>query len=114
MTQIKWHNGSVQVSPSGELDQNLASVLKKQIDEVLLRYPAAHTLDVNLKRITFMDSSGIGFLMARYRQMRQRGGKMRIFNVHPGMDRLFRMSGFKQIPDLLYTLQEDTYGQREK
>ncbi len=49
--------------------------------------------------VDFMDSSGIGLIMGRYKKVIFTGGKCLVCNVGENVDRIFRMSGiYKIIP----------------
>ena len=58
-------NGTLTAVLSGELDHCLASEVRAAIDEKLIRRrPGLLVLDIS--RISFMDSSGLGLIMGRY------------------------------------------------
>lgn len=42
-----------------------------------------------------MDSSGIGLVLGRYRQMKLLGGSVRVINIPENMYRLFALSGLE-------------------
>ncbi len=44
-----------------------------------------------------MDSSGIGVIIGRYKNIKNRGGNVVVANVGPRMDRIFNMSGLYRI-----------------
>ena len=47
--------------------------------------------------MTFMDSSGIGMVMGRYKKMGYLGGNVYVTGVGKGIDRIFSMSGLYKI-----------------
>ena len=47
--------------------------------------------------VGFMDSSGIGVVLGRYRLLRDRGGHVAIVGMNPHIARLFHMSGLDRI-----------------
>ena len=49
--------------------------------------------------MTFMDSSGIGVIIGRYKQIQARGGKVMIIRVKPQVDKVLEVSGLKKIMD---------------
>ena len=53
----------------------------------------------DLSRLEFMDSSGIGLVIGRYRQMTRRGGRVSVKNADKRIDRLFQMSGVYKLVD---------------
>ncbi|MNO01715.1 Anti-sigma F factor antagonist [compost metagenome] len=52
---------------------------------------------VNLRDLKFMDSSGLGVILGRYKQVTGKGGKMVLCEVSPSVYRLFEMSGLFKI-----------------
>lgn len=44
-----------------------------------------------------MDSSGIGFIIGRYTQLKKRGGKIIICEMNEVIERIFVLSGLKRI-----------------
>ena len=60
---------------SGEIDHHSAQMLRQQIDaEISARMPARLILDFG--GVTFMDSSGIGLILGRARQMQATEGRV--------------------------------------
>ena len=53
-------------------------------------------LEFDFQDTEFMDSSGVGVIMGRYRQVRYVGGSVSVLHVNSRMDRLLRMSGIYQ------------------
>ena len=45
--------------------------------------------------VSFMDSSGVGLVMGRYRQMKLLGGNLRVTNVSDANYRIFALSGLE-------------------
>ena len=48
-----------------------------------------------------MDSSGIGFITRRFRQLNVRGGSIGVINVTSRMDKILMMSGIYRIAQRL-------------
>ena len=85
-------NGVLTAKISGELDHFLASDVRGRIDDMMARkMPSALILDIS--GVTFMDSSGIGVILGRYRRIAPRGGSMNILNAKKNIERVLRMSG---------------------
>ena len=57
----------------GEIDHHGAGHLREAIDEMVKRIHP-DTLILDFRDVTFMDSSGIGLVMGRYRLVREWGG----------------------------------------
>jgi len=50
--------------------------------------------------VTFMDSSGIGVIMGRYKTVRSLGGRVVIFGMSKEIERIVRMAGIDRIADI--------------
>ncbi|MBB3109219.1 stage II sporulation protein AA (anti-sigma F factor antagonist) [Paenibacillus phyllosphaerae] len=82
----------------GELDHHTADVVRFKMEEAILRGGSAHVI-LSLKDLAFMDSSGLGVILGRYKQLKAKDGKMIVCDVNPGVYRLFELSGlFKILP----------------
>ena len=64
---------SVIVRLAGELDHYCAQSVRRDLD-AMIADPSVRRLILDFTRLQFMDSSGIGVILGRYRQMRDRGG----------------------------------------
>ena len=80
----------------GELDHHCAVDVRAQLEE-WLGDPSIKYLVLNLKKLTFMDSSGIGVVIGRYKTLSRRGGDVVIEHAYGNVDRIFAMSGLYQI-----------------
>ena len=56
---------------SGELDQSVTENLKIRVSEIIDKYMIKHLI-INFEKVAFMDSSGIGFIIGRFSQIRKR------------------------------------------
>lgn len=80
----------------GELDHHTAEKLRHQIEEKMELHGIRHIL-LNLEDLSFMDSSGLGVILGRYKQVTQLGGKMIVCAISPSIYRLFELSGMFKI-----------------
>jgi stage II sporulation protein AA (anti-sigma F factor antagonist) len=80
----------------GELDQASVTNLKYRVSEVIDKYRIKN-LVINMSEVPFMDSSGIGFIIGRYTQIKQRKGKIVICSMNEIVERIFNLSGLKKI-----------------
>lgn len=80
------------VTLNGELDHHSAETIRKTIDRMLSDNRICELL-LDMKHVSFMDSSGLGVILGRYRMLSGRGGSVYVCNVTPNVDRIFKMSG---------------------
>nr|WP_272893622.1 anti-sigma F factor antagonist [Heyndrickxia oleronia] len=81
---------------SGELDHHSAESLRENVTQAIENYQIQH-LVLNLEQLTFMDSSGLGVILGRYKQIKQKNGEMVVCAISPAVKRLFEMSGLFKI-----------------
>ncbi|AIQ64710.1 Anti-sigma F factor antagonist [compost metagenome] len=97
--QMEQHRGVLVVRLTGELDHHAADYVRMDLDEAILRRQVEH-LVLNLKDLQFMDSSGLGVILGRYKLIRGKGGKMVLCDANPAVRRLLDMSGLLKIMSL--------------
>ena len=80
----------------GEIDHHTARDIRLTVDsEIEKHHPSRLILD--FRRVKFMDSSGIGLIMGRYRMMQLVGGRVSLVNVPPHLERIIALSGVRSI-----------------
>ncbi len=84
------------VKLSGEIDQSCAGEIRSDIDRNLQLYPIKNLI-LDFAEVSFMDSSGIGMILGRYKQIKARNGKTMIIRTQPQVDRILELSGLKTI-----------------
>ena len=90
---------------SGEIDHHSAAQIRQEADE---RIGQLHPKEVelNFKDVSFMDSSGIGLIMGRYRLASSLGGRVCISNVSAYLRRVMRLAGIDSIIEIKDTKEE--------
>lgn len=80
----------------GELDEHEAEKARRIMDDALLtnNYTA---IIFDLSRLSFMDSTGIGVVIGRYKLARKQSKKTYVRNPSATVDKIFRMSGLYEI-----------------
>ena len=81
---------------AGELDHHTAEELRHKVTVMLEENPINHIV-LNLGKLSFMDSSGLGVILGRYKQIKNGGGEMVVCSISPAVERLFEMSGLFKI-----------------
>lgn len=90
-----------------DLDHHTALAIRETADMLLERGNAKHIL-FDFTGVEFMDSSGIGVIMGRYRQVIFHGGRVGVMGVGKNVDRIFRISGLYKIVEQ-YQSAEDAF-----
>lgn len=81
---------------TGELDHHTAAQIRDKIDtSVSLKKPNHLILD--FQNVSFMDSSGIGLVMGRFRLMQNHHGSVEIRNVTPQTKKIMELAGLGRI-----------------
>jgi stage II sporulation protein AA (anti-sigma F factor antagonist) len=89
---------------TGELDHHTAEMLREKISAEMEKNDILH-LVLNLEKLAFMDSSGLGVILGRYKQIKMKQGEMVVCSISPPVKRLFEMSGLFKIVRLESTEQ---------
>ena len=85
---------------TGELDHCSAQRVRRELDR-LIADPGVKHLVLDMGNITFMDSSGIGVLLGRYREMSLRGDTVAVQRMNPHVEKIFLMSGMRQVIQII-------------
>lgn len=97
-TQCKIIKRNLVVNVSEELDHHNAEIIRDEIDKLVVKNNIKCVI-FNFSNTNFMDSSGIGVIMGRYKNIKNMGGNVVVTNVNPRMDRIFKLSGLYRIID---------------
>ncbi len=80
----------------GELDHHTAKYIRGNID-MAIKENNPQTLIIDFSEVTFMDSSGIGLVMGRYKIMNELSGIVMIANPPPYIRRVMQLSGIDKL-----------------
>ena len=92
--------GTLTVHLVGELDHRMAADVRHELDR-LIDETRVRRLVFDVSRLEFMDSSGIGLIIGRYKRLSRRGGSVAVADPDQRIDRLFQMSGVYQVVERL-------------
>ncbi|MGN0612908.1 MAG: anti-sigma factor antagonist [Porcipelethomonas sp.] len=90
---------------SGEIDHHSAGLLRSEIDYAV-REAEPRELILDFSGVGFMDSSGIGLVMGRYRLMQEMGGKVLIKNPPPHIKKVMKLSGIEKLAEFCNSKEE--------
>ncbi|MBR6581832.1 MAG: anti-sigma factor antagonist [Ruminococcus sp.] len=93
---ISSENGTAIAMLSGEIDHHSARSLRTEIDKFVITMQP-EKLAMDFTGITFMDSSGIGLIIGRYKLLKECGGQLEIRGPQPYIRRVLKLSGIERI-----------------
>ena len=86
----------ITVRPQGELDHHTAATVREVVERELRRTGAIH-IAFDFSQVTFMDSSGIGMIMGRYKTVHALGGDIILCGMNREIQRIVKMAGLEKI-----------------
>ncbi len=96
--EIEQIGSTLVVKLYGEIDQHCTEEIRGEIDREL-DIKNITALIIDLGNVEFMDSSGLGLIMGRYRKIRERGGRIMLVRPTPRVDKVLELSGIKRLID---------------
>ncbi len=94
---IKKKNGILTAFIKGEIDHHTAPEIRESIDDAFVMTENTELLVLDFSDVTFMDSSGVGLVMGRYRLVSGKGKKLKVDNLSPRDYRIMKMSGIEKL-----------------
>ncbi|MBB6216031.1 stage II sporulation protein AA (anti-sigma F factor antagonist) [Anaerosolibacter carboniphilus] len=89
-------NKNLVIKLDGELDHHTAEEIRDEIDREIDHYSVKNII-FDLSGMNFMDSSGIGVVIGRYKKVSKMGGEVAVININSRVERIFKMSGLFNI-----------------
>lgn len=89
---IKLNRDMIKVNLKGEIDHHAVLVIRQDIDNYIEKQKIKKML-FNFKDVSFMDSSGVGMIIGRYKKLQNVGGRIGVVNLTPKIKKIFQMSG---------------------
>ncbi len=77
---------------SGDIDHHSARKIREYTDALIGEMKPVMLL-LDFSAVTFMDSSGVGLIMGRYRIMKLYGGSVRAVSIPPALRKMMELSG---------------------
>ena len=88
-----------------ELDHHIANEVREEIDYVI-QDKQIKNIVFDFKNMNFMDSSGIGVVIGRYKKISSEGGKVAVINLNSRVKKVFDLSGMNKIIKVYSTYEE--------
>ncbi|HEY4000333.1 MAG TPA: STAS domain-containing protein [Candidatus Xenobia bacterium] len=87
-------NGIQVVGLLGELDYSNLETVRQQVYQLINGVTA---LIIDLRSLEFIDSNGLGLLLAAHKRMREKGGRVALVSTSTHIEKLLRISGLETI-----------------
>jgi len=106
--EVARHDGFTVLSPRGDVDVTTAARLKEAMTEVLV----AGDLDVmvDLGRVEFIDSTGLGALVGGRRRALALNGSFALICAEQHLLKVFRLTGLDKVLTISGSVEEATAG----
>ena len=82
---------------SGELDEHYAKGAKDYMETVLGKNPRIKKVVFNMQDLEFMDSTGVGMLLGRYKRLKKTGVQCFIESPKVNVEKVLQISGIYEI-----------------
>jgi len=103
--ELKQIRNTLLVRIRGEMDMVVAEKLRKEIDRKLDTKKISN-LVINLEEVTFIDSSGLGVIIGRFKKISSLNGKMYIVGARPQVHKILMFSGINRLVSM-YNNEQD-------
>ncbi len=87
----------------GEIDHHSAGMMRAEVDAAIYTH-SPRTLILDFQDVTFMDSSGIGLIMGRYKILQPMGGEIILLHPAPHIKRILRLAGMERLASIRHEL----------
>ena len=93
------------VSLKGDIDHHTAEIIKTAILKKTMSCPCRNIV-FDLSGVSFMDSSGIGMIIGRYKEAEMLGGQVYAMGISPKLKSIFEISGLHKIIKVINGIEE--------
>ena len=97
--KIEYRQKEIYVFLDGEIDHHSASLIRVSVDDAIL-HKRPQLLVLDFRDVSFMDSSGIGLVMGRYKLMKTVGGRISVENLSPTAYKVMKLAGIERLGEL--------------
>lgn len=95
-----FENGKLRLSLVGEIDHHSAREIREEMDRAIYLYKPL-TVSVDLGKVSFMDSAGLGLLMGRFNTASEIGAVLSVRSPSEQILRIMKMSGMDRVISVL-------------
>lgn len=80
----------------GDIDHHNAKEMRETIDNAVIG-AGIRELELDFRDVSFMDSSGIGLVMGRYKLMQELGGSVHLVNIAGHLRKVMVLAGLDRL-----------------
>ncbi|NCA67608.1 MAG: anti-sigma factor antagonist [Clostridia bacterium] len=91
---------TVTVFITGDIDEHTAPELREYFDKLIERGGFRYMV-INMNEVDFMDSTGIGMLIGRYKKLKNLSIPLYVAEVSKQIDKIFKLSGLYDIIEMV-------------
>jgi len=91
--------------PVGALDAATAREFRQEADQLLGEH---QKVVLDFTKVTFVDSAGLGVVLAFLRRVTQAGGDLKVCGLNKGVKALFQLVRMHRIVEIFETVEEAT------
>lgn len=88
--------GTIVAKITGEIDHHSSRWLRMDIDTAIIDNDPKRLM-LDFSGVSFMDSSGVGLVMGRYKNMRERGGEVTLINMPEYIEKVMNLAGMDKL-----------------
>ena len=96
LDKISIKNKTLSVLMPKEIDDHVVSILREELDRQMSRQRIDNII-FDFAKTEFMDSSGIGMILGRYKKMQFMKGSIRVINANSRISMAMEMAGLHKI-----------------
>ena len=100
--RLSYEEDTVTAEIGGEIDHHRAVSVRSQIDEALFK-KMPKKLVIDIGRVDFMDSSGLGLIMGRLAKAKEIGATLILKNPSARVVRMIKMAGLDRVIQITKT-----------
>ena len=94
--KMNYSDGTLTVALTGELDHHSAAYLRNRIDRDLLQN-RPDRLVLDFSAVTFMDSSGVGLVLGRYKKAGEMNCTVSVSGLNERDGRMMKLAGLQKL-----------------
>ena len=89
-------NSTIFLRLEGELDESSIKDVRSKLVLIMERHQVRNIV-FNLKKLEFMDSSGIGLILGRYEEVKKKNGQVILCDLNQNIEKIIILSGLLRI-----------------